>query len=121
MRIDSDNIDGINIPEGLEARLSNTIDKFAADERHRRRSRVLRASAACVISVVGILAGSVIFKSFDISHEDAIADTYSNPEDAAKAVNYAVGLLQQTLDQSFAEIEQVNRDFENMKNTVITL
>lgn len=123
MKRDNDNNNGINIPDGLEARLSNAIDGWAADEAYRRRSRIMCVVYACVIAFVGLFAGIALFNSFDMTptNTDAIADTYTNPEDAAKAVNYAMQMLQQSFDQSFAELEQVNEDIGSIKNAVITL
>lgn len=123
MKRDNDNNNGINIPDGLEARLSDAIDGWAADEARRRRSRVMCVAYACVIALVGVFAGMAIFNSIDMmpANSATIADTYTNPEDAAKAVNYAIQMLHQSFDQSFAELEQVNEDIGSIKNAVIIL
>ena len=107
----------------MEERLSNSIDGWAAYEAHRRRSRVMCMAGACVIALVGAFAGIMVFNSIDMttSQTYTIADTYTDPEDAAKAINYAMQMLQQSFDQSFTELEQVNDDFDSMKNAVITL
>ncbi|MDE5554136.1 MAG: hypothetical protein K2J10_03010 [Muribaculaceae bacterium] len=125
MRIDKDYIDNVDVPCGLEERLSNTIDGWAADESQHRRRRAMCVASACVIALVGVFAGILVFNSFDITPAPVqtytIADTYTNPEDAARAIDYAMQMLQQSFDQSFAELEQVNDDIGDMKNAVITL
>lgn len=114
--------DNIQIPDGLEERLSHTIDGWAADETQRKNRRIKCAACVCVIALIGLFAGMMLFNSLDITptQADTIADTYTDPEDAAKAVNYAMQMLQKSFDQSFAELEQVNDDFGSMKNAVIT-
>lgn len=115
--------DNIQIPDGLEERLSHTIDGWAADETQRKNRRIKCAACVCVIALIGLFAGIAVFNSLDMTPPQAytIADTYTNPEDAAEAINYAMQMLQQSFDQSFAELEQVNDDFGDMKNVVITL
>ncbi len=125
MKLDSVNQDNITIPDGLEQRLSATIDGWEGAENKRRRNRIMLVASACVIALVGVFAVLTIFNTADMMPEtvqtDAIADTYTNPEDAARAINYAMQMLQQSFDQSFAELEQVNDDFGEMKGAVISL
>lgn len=98
-----------NVPEGLEQRLEDTIDRMAADEETSRKGMTLWLkryvmSAAAAVMLCGIV-GTSLYKAglFDITTKDAATatakETYDNPEMAMQTTEMALMKFSQTLNK----------------------
>lgn len=101
------------LPEGLSERLEQQIDAWAATEKKetirssfRRRSLYwLSGAAAVALLCVGI------FQFVAPEKEHQLADTYTNPQEAAIAAQEALAFLSINLNKG---IEQVNEAQQEM-------
>ena len=101
------------LPEGLSERLEQQIDAWAAAEKKetirssfRRRSLYwLSGAAAIALLCVGI------FQFVAPEKEHQLADTYTNPQEAAIAAQEALAFLSINLNKG---IEQVNEAQQEM-------
>lgn len=101
------------LPEGLSERLEQQIDAWAAAEKKetirssfRRRSLYwLSGAAAIALLCVGIFQ----FAASEKEHQ--LADTYTNPQEAAIAAQEALAFLSVNLNKG---IEQVNEAQQEM-------
>lgn len=101
------------LPEGLSERLKQQIDAWAAAEKKetirssfRRRSLYwLSGAAAVALLCVGI------FQFVAPEKEHQLADTYTNPQEAAIAAQEALAFLSVNLNKG---IEQVNEAQQEM-------
>lgn len=101
------------LPEGLSKRLEQQIDAWAAAEKKetirssfRRRSLYwLSGAAAVALLCVGI------FQFVAPEKEHQLADTYTNPQEAAIAAQEALAFLSINLNKG---IEQVNEAQQEM-------
>lgn len=101
------------LPEGLSERLEQQIDAWAAAEKketirssfHRRSLYWLNGAAAVALLCVGI------FQFVAPEKEHQLADTYTNPQEAAIAAQEALAFLSINLNKG---IEQVNEAQQEM-------
>ena len=101
------------MPEGLSERLEQQIEAWAAAEKketirssfHRRSLYWLSGAAAVALLCIGI------FQFVAPEKEHQLADTYTNPQEAAIAAQEALAFLSVNLNKG---IEQVNEAQQEM-------
>lgn len=98
-------LDKIPVPDGLEQRLSDSIDRW--DKAERRRSSLWRRTTAIAASVV-VAAGIGVYFVVGTPADKGTTDTYSDPEQAYVETCKAVDLLAQTLDRGFSTVDKVS-------------
>lgn len=89
----------IPIPEGLEARMSDLIDRLEQQERHTARRRRLRwiAAAACVAIAAGI--GLTLRPTQPAYHE------VTDPEEARRQTEQALMAMSEALNHGLAQVD----------------
>lgn len=96
------------LPEGLSQRLEQHIDAWAtAEQKETPRSSFRRRSLYWLSGAVAaiLLLCVSIFQLTPDRHQQPLADTYSNPQEAAIAAQKALALLSSNLNKG---IEQIN-------------
>ena len=108
----------ITLPEGINERLERFLDKhieqtFSIEKEIRlkkipfyskkRRLYIAVASSAAAI----LLCVSIFFVSDSSSSPDMIADTYTNPQEAAIAAEQALMLVSSKLNKGLSPLEKV--------------
>lgn len=100
------------LPEGLSERLEQQIDAWAAEKKETIRSSFRRRSlywlsgaAAVALLCIGIF----LFTTPNEEHQ--LADTYTNPQEAAMAAQKALAFMSVNLNKG---IEQVNEAQQEM-------
>ncbi|MDR1880999.1 MAG: hypothetical protein LBQ78_08705 [Tannerellaceae bacterium] len=101
---------GIPIPEGLGERLSAHIDRLAADEkRHKRRRLLYRAGG---VAAAGLLLAGLFF-SEGLFRQDKIADTFTDPAEAAIVAENALAFMSTQLNKGMEQVsgarEEINK------------
>lgn len=115
--IDFKELDNIPIPEGLEERLTDSIDKWEKAE-HKHTQRLCKTAVAIAASVLAVAGISIYFYA-DTSSDDgtsdtqAIAssssgttDTYSDPKVAYREAEKAIDLLAYNLNRGIRQYEE---------------
>jgi hypothetical protein len=108
----------ITLPEGISERLENALDNHIAEtsitenklpakkiplfSKTRRLYIAVASSAAAILLCIGIF-----FATENRHKQNMIADTYTNPEEAAIAVEKALMLVSTKLNQGLSPLEKV--------------
>lgn len=123
MKTDKEEFESIPIPEGLEQRLSQSIDRWAKQESAIGLRHKLNVACACVACFIAMLTGVYIFSPTDdiASQQYVLADTFTNPDDAYAATMYALQQLQQGFEAGLCQLDEVNKDYEQMKDAFYEL
>ena len=104
----------IPLPEGFTERIEKAIDKhiaesvIAAPHQKIRKLFISISSAAAVI----LLCAGLFFVTGKISQSNTIADTYTNPEEAALAAEQMLTLVSTKLNQGFSPLEKVKESID---------
>ncbi len=104
----------IPIPEGLEKRLENQIDLYAAAEKKKsfRPYYIWSASAAA-----GVLLGIGIFISTVYNaNNQKIADTYSDPREASLVAEKALTFMSVQLNAGLEQLTDAGQEMEKINN-----
>jgi hypothetical protein len=102
----------IPLPEGLAARLEAQIDALAANEKRRKIRRLMyRATAAAAIALlcIGIFVG--IGRQ---SPTPSMADTFSDPEEAAIVAGQALAFMSAQLNKGLAKVADAGQEIEKV-------
>lgn len=106
------------LPEGLSGRLEQQIDSWAAAEEKKARSSpqkqlLFRISgvAAAVLLCIGIFQ---IQSSFHNANQ--MADTYTNPEEAAVAAQKALLFMSQNLNKGIDQARDARQEINKINN-----
>ena len=113
----------IMLPKGVNERLENFIDIHIAktsvkenesqDEKIPLKSKTQRLLIAITSSAAAIFLCIGIFYSLERNNSsDMIADTYTNPEEAAIAVEQALILVSSKLNQGLSPLEKVKENID---------
>jgi hypothetical protein len=115
--IDFKELDNIPIPEGLEERLSASIDKWEKAE-HKHTQRLRKTAVAIAASVLAVAGISIYFYA-DTSSDDGTSDTqvlassgngttdtYSDPKVAYREAEKAIDLLAYNLNRGIRQYEE---------------
>ena len=123
MKMDKEEFDSIPIPDGLEQRLSDSIDRWERRESQSRLIYKLNVACACVACLIVMLAGVSVFMPSDSMEQQpyVLADTFTDPDEAYAATVYALQQLQQGFEKGFAQLDEVNTDYEQMKEAFYEL
>ena len=108
----------ITLPVGISERIDNVIDNHIAETSFHENetvhkkiplySKTRRLFIAVVSSAAAILIFIGIFFATEDRHKpDIIADTYTNPEEAAIAAEKALMLVSTKLNQGLSSLEKV--------------
>lgn len=115
--IDFKELDNIPIPEGLEERLTDSIDKWEKAE-HKHTQRLRRTAVAIAASVLMVAGIGIYFYADTLSDKEdsdtqAIAssdsgttDTYSDPKVAYREAEKAIDLLAYNLNRGIRQYEE---------------
>lgn len=108
------------LPEGLADRLSQKIDLWEENERQARsRKRTLFLYAASTAAAV-FLAFHVAPSLSLLQRDDVqMADTYSDPEEAAAAAQKALVLLSANLNKGIKQATASTQEMNRIENVVI--
>ena len=110
----NDNSD-ISLPEGITERLESAIDKHIADTSAYKRKKIsinrlyiaISSAAAVVLLCIGLF-----FVSEKPTQSNYIADTYSDPKEAALAAEKALLLVSNKLNQGLSPLEKVTENVD---------
>lgn len=115
--MDYKDLEHIDIPEGLEQRLSTKIDEWELTEQKEKRIRTRRTlrtvitAAACVAVALGIgwhfLAPEHSELKPDIAQNNGEQDTYTDPDQAYAEAEKALQLLAYNINKG---INHLNRE-----------
>ena len=99
----------IPLPDGFSQRLEKALDEHIANPSLRRfleipRKIYLRIASVAAIVLLGV---GLFFLTGRQDKSQLIADTYSNPEEAAAAVEQALMLVSTKLNQGLVPFEKV--------------
>jgi len=105
----------IPLPEGITERLENAIDKHIAKsiivaplhQKTRKLFISISSAAAIVLLCVGLF-----FITGKNSQSHTIADTYTNPEEAALAAEQMLTLVSAKLNQGFLPLDKVKESMD---------
>jgi len=105
----------IPLPEGFTERLEKAIDKHIAESvttapihQKTRKLFISISSAAAVI----LLCAGLFFVTDKTSQSHAIADTFTNPEEAALAAEQMLTLVSAKLNQGFLPLDKVKESMD---------
>jgi len=110
------------LPEGLSERLEQQIDAWAAAEKKetirssfRRRSLYwLSGAAAVALLCVGIFQFAAPEKEYQL------ADTYTNPQEAAIAARKALAFLSVNLNKGIEQVNEVQQEMNKVNEILNT-
>jgi len=99
----------IPLPDGFSQKLEKALDEHIANPSLRRfleipRKIYLRFASAAAVVLIGI---GLFFLTGRQDKSQLITDTYSNPEEAAVAVEQALMLVSTKLNQGLVPLEKV--------------
>lgn len=101
------------LPKGLEARLSAHIDALAAAEQPRIQPRSHHSWWIRIGGIAAAFAGALLWIALERPSEPPImADTFSDPKEAALVAEKALVLLSQNLNKG---LEQAQASAEEMR------
>jgi len=103
----------IPLPEGLSQRLEKAIDKHITGSPFRKMFIRILSAAAVILLCIGLF-----FYTRKQDEFQFIADTYSNPEEAAVAAEQALMLVSTKLNQGLSPLEKV-KESVNITNQVL--
>lgn len=101
----------IPLPEGLSERLEAHIDTLAANEKKRKLRRLIywaTSAAAIVLLCIGIF-----FKIGEQSHQQ-VADTFTDPKEAAIVAEKALAFMSTQLNKGLGEVENAGQEIEKV-------
>ena len=111
----------IPLPEGLSVRLEAGIDNHIAGSANllsHVKTRRLLISILSAAAVILLCAGLFFIPKSTQNHSDFIADTYTNPEEAAIKAEQALIFISSKLNEGLAPLEKV-KESVNKTNDII--
>lgn len=111
-----DEILDIPIPKGLAERLEQQIDALAAQEkRHKSRRFIYWASSAAAVM---LLCVGIFFGTSTLPHQSKLADTYTDPAEAAIAAEKALAFMSTQLNKGFDQVSDAGQEIEKVNQIV---
>lgn len=108
------------LPEGLSDRLEKHIDQLAAGEKKRRlplfKSRSLYWFSGIAASL--LLGVAIFFQVESKPPHPIMADTFSNPQEAAIAAQDALAFLSTQLNKGLTQASEAGKEM-NRVNTIV--
>ena len=108
----------IQLPEGVSERLASVIDKYVAETTRKTQTRKLYVRILSA-AAVALLCIGLFFTQQRTSKQDFIADTYTNPEEAAIAAEQALLFVSAKLNQGLSPLKTV-KESVNKTNEILT-
>ena len=110
----------IPLPKGLSARLEIAIDKHITESTNQKSNSKIRKMYLVFLSAadVVLLCIGLFFNPEKNYKQDFIADTYTNPEEAAKAAEQALLFVSAKLNQGLSPLEKV-KESVNKTNEIL--
>lgn len=108
------------MPEGLSDRLEQHIDRLAAEEKRRTVSRVKKRSIYWLGGVAAalILGVAIFFRTEDTPVKPAVADTFSDPYEAAVAAGEVLAFLSIHFNQGLEQVSEARQEIEKVNEIV---
>ena len=106
----------IPIPKGLAERLEQHIDHMAANEKKRKLHRFIywaTSTAAVILLCIGIFMGIE-----SPSNHNKLADTYTDPAEAAIAAEKALAFMSAQLNKGLEQVNEAGQKIENVNQIV---
>lgn len=106
----------IPIPEGLAERLEQQIDRMVANEKKhtlRRFTYWATSTAAVILLCIGIFMGTGNW-----SGRNKLADTYTDPAEAAVAAEAALAYMSTQLNKGLDRVNDAGQTIENVNQIV---
>jgi len=106
------------LPEGLSERLEQYIDTLSAAEQQMKRHSVFRRRSFYWFSGVAaalVLAIALFFQTeLSLPHEQATADTFSDPEEAALVAQNALAFMSQQFNKGLDHVAEAEQEMEKV-------
>lgn len=107
----------IPLPEGLAGRLERQIDLLAAAGKKQRRKRfIIWASGAAAAIFIG--AGIFFADNLPSPPLPQMADTYTDPAEAAHAAGKALAFMSNQLNKGLDQVSDAEQKMETVNNIV---
>ncbi len=106
------------LPEGLSRRLEQQIDAWAVAEEKKTRSLTRRRSLYWLsgVAAVALLCIGIFLYDAPSHTPDRLADTYTNPKDAAVAAEKALLLMSQNLNKGLSQVNNAGQEIDKVNN-----
>lgn len=106
------------LPEGLSRRLEQQIDAWAAAEENKTRTLPRRRSLYWLSGAAAVALLCIGIFQYDASSHshNRLADTYTNPQDAAVAAEKALLLLSQNLNKGISQVDNAQQEIDKVNN-----
>lgn len=106
----------MSLPDGLADRLESRIDMLAENERSKerfkRRSFLLIPAAAAILGVILLIGDG--FRG----DNPRMADTYSNPEEAALVAQEALAFMSRNLNKGLNQMDDAGKDIVRINSII---
>ncbi len=105
------------LPEGLSERLEQYIDTLAAQEEQQKKQRSLslHRSFYMIGSVAAaLLIGVVLFFQLETDRKPVMADTFSDPEEAALVAQQALAFMSTQLNKGLAPVADAGKEIDKV-------
>ena len=121
--LNTEGLNDIEIPDGLEARLSMKIDQWAESETSKQVSEhPLRKKRFSMFRTVSIAASIALLFGIGLmlhsQGNQAHKDTYDNPEQARQEAEKALNLLAYNLSKGMEQLEKVKEISATTNSTI---
>ena len=104
------------LPEGLSERLEQQIDAWATTEKKETmRSSFRRRSLYWFSGAVALLCVG-IFQFVAPEKENQLADTYTNPQEAAIAAQKALAFMSVNLNKGIEQVNEAQQEMNKVNN-----
>lgn len=107
------------LPEGLSRRLEEQIDRWEAQEEKGKQFRLHKHSLFYWIGGIAaslLLCVGVFFHATSSDTQNKLADTYTDPQEAAIAAEKALLLLSDNLNKGFAQVNEAGVEIRKVNN-----
>ena len=107
------------LPEGLSRRLEQQIDRWEAQEEKGKQFQLHKHPIFYWISGIAaslLLCVGVFFHATSSDTQNKLADTYTDPQEAAIAAEKALLLLSDNLNKGFAQVNEAGAEIRKVNN-----
>lgn len=112
------------LPEGLSERLEKHIDLLAANEKQTVKRSLLNKSKQTIYWISGIAAamliGIALFFQTETYEKPTLADTFSNPEEAALVAQDLLVFMSQQLNKGLEPLEDAQKNVQEINEILNT-
>lgn len=106
------------LPEGLSQRLEEHIDRLAANEKRRKASlfkqRVIYASGSVAAAI--LISIALFFQTGNIQTGPVLADTFTNPEEAAVAASEALVIFSTQFNKGMKQVSNAGQEIHKVNH-----